>query len=137
GIDVQAHVTAARFESRNASHGLDDAGEHQHTSRGEMASETETMTGMKRSPRRKARTPQGMRQTHGIAAIRLAVFFHPDCGPHRRTGTTWTVGSGIGPDLLTSRCCRERSRARSEEPTAGGEFRPALKTFADEPAAGF
>src|SRR3546814_7694790 len=50
-----------------------------------------------------------------------------------------TVGSGIGPDLLTfrglrrTRKPRKRSRARAwprggAAPTAGGEFRPALKT---------
>lgn len=41
------------------------------------------------------------------------ILFHPD----------YTVGSGITPDLLTSRH-RERSRAI----TAGGEFHPALRT---------
>src|SRR3546814_10008430 len=50
-----------------------------------------------------------------------------------------TVGSGIGPDLLTfrglrrTRKPRKRSRARAwprggAAPTAGGEFLPALKT---------
>jgi hypothetical protein len=31
-IDVQTHVTAARFQPRNAADALDDAGKHQHTS---------------------------------------------------------------------------------------------------------
>jgi len=47
---------------------------------------------------------------------------------------TATVGSGIGPDLLTLPAATgRRSRARTAwkrtVPTAGGEFHPALKTF--------
>jgi len=44
--------------------------------------------------------------------MRDAVFFHPDYEPPRRTGNSVTVGSGIGPDLLTFRCNRKRSRAQ-------------------------
>jgi len=40
-----------------------------------------------------------------------------------------TVGSGIGPDLLTPDHGPGRSRARACAPTAGGESHPALKTF--------
>jgi len=40
-----------------------------------------------------------------------------------------TVGSGIGPDLLTPGRGPGRSRARACAPTAGGELHPALKTF--------
>ncbi|KGC56935.1 hypothetical protein DM75_2068 [Burkholderia mallei] len=43
---------------------------------------------------------------------------------------TMTVGSGIGPDLLTPRAIA-RALAGSPatcRPTAGGDFRPALKT---------
>jgi len=42
-----------------------------------------------------------------------------------------TVGSGIGPDLLTLRREAEAlagSQALAPLPTAGGEFHPALKT---------
>ncbi|SOT38598.1 hypothetical protein F01_140092 [Burkholderia cenocepacia] len=42
---------------------------------------------------------------------------------------TVTVGSGIRPDLLTPReCAGARGLAGLRQPTAGGEFRPALKT---------
>src|SRR5690349_8943521 len=44
-----------------------------------------------------------------------------------------TVGSGIGPDLLTPRMARALAGscpASIRTPTAGGEFHPALKTFA-------
>ncbi|CAG9216322.1 conserved hypothetical protein [Burkholderia vietnamiensis] len=42
---------------------------------------------------------------------------------------TMTVGSGIRPDLLTPRkCAGARGLAGFRQPTAGGEFRPALKT---------
>ena len=50
GIDIQAHVAAARFEPHDAADGLDDAGEHQRAS-----SEGDTgyawMDFMKRYPR--------------------------------------------------------------------------------------
>jgi len=49
---------------------------------------------------------------------------------------TVTVGSGIGPDLLTLRRCAAGgarglvgTAAGAGRPTAGGEFRPALKTL--------
>jgi hypothetical protein len=43
---------------------------------------------------------------------------------------TVTVGSGIGPDLLTSRWTGSaRGLVSLRKPTAGGEFRPALKTL--------
>lgn len=40
---------------------------------------------------------------------------------------TMTVGSGISPDLLTS--TNRALAAHSKEYTAGGEFRPALRTL--------
>lgn len=43
------------------------------------------------------KTPQGMRQAHGAGPC-AAVFFHPDFPESSRFPT---VGSGIGPDLLT------------------------------------
>ena len=53
-----------------------------------------------------------------------------------------TVGSGIGPDLLTlalggrgSAAARKAlAGSRVAAPTAGGEFRPALKTLLVVPA---
>ncbi|KGR96569.1 hypothetical protein X946_4801 [Burkholderia sp. ABCPW 111] len=40
-----------------------------------------------------------------------------------------TVGSGIGPDLLTPRIARALAGSPATcRPTAGGEFHPALKT---------
>jgi hypothetical protein len=60
--------------------------------------------------------------------------------PANRDGLT--VGSGIRPDLLTLRRAAEAlagsSHAVKPGPTAGGEFRPALKTSclsAGKPAA--
>jgi len=41
--------------------------------------------------------------TRTAQAMRDAVFFHPDYEPPRQTGNSLTVGSGIGPDLLTFR----------------------------------
>jgi len=56
--------------------------------------------------------------------------------PGERVGLT--VGSGIRPDLLTLRIAAKALAGSfvgaSREPTAGGEFRPALKTLAGEPA---
>jgi len=101
-----------------------------------------------------------MRQAHGARPC-AAVFFHPDFPESSRFPT---VGSGIGPDLLTFRIeasaqgcagyCEglasmwKRSRARTNSacesvvaPTAGGESHPALKTLrvvvAGEPAREF
>ena len=48
--------------------------------------------------------------------MRDAVFFHPDYELPRRTGNSLTVGSGIGPDLLTFRRNRKRSRAQVLRP---------------------
>src|SRR5690349_22108820 len=53
--------------------------------------------------------------------------------PNDRVGST--VGSGIGPDLLTPRMARALAGscpASIRTPTAGGEFHPALKTFAGD-----
>lgn len=46
-----------------------------------------------------------MRQTDGRQAAPLAVFFHPDFKLPQplSVGDRFTVGSGIGPDLLTFR----------------------------------
>lgn len=53
---------------------------------------------MKRFPfKNERKTPQGMRQAHGARPC-AAVFFHPDFPESSRFPT---VGSGIGPDLLT------------------------------------
>lgn len=53
---------------------------------------------MKRFPfKNERKTPQGMRQAHGAGPC-AAVFFHPDFPESSRFPT---VGSGIGPDLLT------------------------------------
>ncbi|PUB19225.1 hypothetical protein DFP92_101819 [Yoonia sediminilitoris] len=42
---------------------------------------------------------------------------------------TMTVGSGLSPDLLDPLANgQRRSRAHPEGHTAGGEFRPALRT---------
>jgi hypothetical protein len=85
------------------------------------------------------KTPQGKQARAQPQGCAKAVFFHPD----------YTVGSGVGPDLLTL-----RSRLRTcvpvpttqalagscaNAPTAGGESHPALKTFvvAGEPACAF
>ena len=73
-----------------------------------------------------------MRQTSSHQATPLAVFFHPDFKPPSplEGENSLTVGSGIGPDLLT---CRPGPEALAgsclKAPTAGGEFHPALKTL--------
>jgi len=43
---------------------------------------------------------------------------------------TMTVGSGLGPDLLTlpAEPASARGLGAVQHPTAGGDFRPALKT---------
>jgi len=86
-----------------------------------------------------------MRQAHGTWPC-AAVFFHPDFPESSRFPT---VGSGIGPDLLTLIASGDQALAGScgprrdsaIAPTAGGESHPALKTlrvvFAGEPARGF
>jgi hypothetical protein len=62
--------------------------------------------------------------------MHAAVFFHPDFALQRWTATARTVGSGIGPDLLTFRPKPEALAGSGlAAPTAGGEFHPALKTF--------
>jgi hypothetical protein len=68
--------------------------------------------------------PQGMRHAHGRRAMRKPSSFI----------RTVTVGSGIGPDLLTLRCTGGarglvRAALAAFAPTAGGELHPALKTL--------
>jgi len=77
-----------------------------------------------------------MRPPHGKAA-RRTVFFHPDCEPPRRTGGALPSAPASDRICWPRDKCRGRSRARPEGPTAGGEFRPALKTLAGEPARAF
>lgn len=58
--------------------------------------------------------------TRTAGAMRGAVFFHPDCDRRLRH---WTGSADLpaGPEALAG--------SDLEVPTAGGEFRPALKTF--------
>ena len=106
---------------------------------------------MKRFPisTNERKTPQGMRQAHGTGPC-AAVFFHPDFPESAAMFRGFpTVGSGIGPDLLTCPASGEVALAGSRvqrhdsatAPTAGGESHPALKTLrvvdAGEPACGF
>src|SRR5690606_2692952 len=100
---------------------------------------------------RKRLQARGRRKAASPDAPCACVFFHPDCGKASRGGRRTppaggprasapsdifrTVGPGVRPGLLTFRAvlppCRKRSRARAAAaaPTAGGEFRPALKTL--------
>jgi hypothetical protein len=58
---------------------------------------------MQRSPRSDGeKRPEGMRFVR--RTTRAAVFFHPDCEPCVAVAKHGlTVGSGLGPDLLTFR----------------------------------
>ena len=49
----------------------------------------------------------------------FAAFFHPD----------YTVGIGITPNSTAQHGCAARGLAGMRRITAGGEFRPALKTL--------
>lgn len=72
-------------------------------------------------PKAKAHAPHG--------AMHDAVFFHPDCNRRLRH---WTESADLPAKL--------EALAGSDlaDPTAGGEFRPALKTLVlpDTPAGG-
>jgi len=49
---------------------------------------------------------------------------------------TMTVGSGLGPDLLTPAAiadCRTLAGSLLSQPTAGGDLHPALKTYCMPP----
>ena len=68
---------------------------------------------------------KGFKGTHEHTGARAALW----CQSRSLFIRTMTVGSGIGPDLLTPGSGPGRSRARACAPTAGGELHPALKTF--------
>ena len=101
-----SHTAFSQTAVGDAAHALDDAGEHQQASGRKTGKALGIVEGMARLSRKQSGdAPGARRQAHDAALARGSAM--PSSFIR-----TMTVGSGIGPNLLTSRRGRERSRAR-------------------------